>query len=214
MAQKKDELAWSDLIVSSAKDGPGSLSRRIPGKRAASARMAIKRLAHPEISLVEPLNSDIRVGRYDELRLLEDSGPRVTGDPLPYSLPDPSELTIDLPLDFFLKGWVFVLEDTEIITYLMYRLLCSRNSPAHISAADRESRFGVKTSAWEQYWILVESGLLRMESDPNRRPDGTVIDHSLGATLTAHRFLVLNDGLKEDALYRLWRAVDDRIRHS
>lgn len=206
-ARAEDQVAWTDLIVSRATDGEGSYSRRVPDKRAASARQAIDRLARPDISFME-LTSRDRVGRYDNVRLLQESGPRAIGAPLAYSVPGAGFL--EIPAAFFLKGWIFVLEDSEIATYLMYRRLCAGGTIARITTADRDAWFGLSTSAWEQHWVLVQSGLLHLEEDPNRRPDGTVVDKAEGAPLLNHRFSLLDDGLKENALSRVWGAIDAR----
>lgn len=129
-ARTEDQVAWTDLIVSRATEGDGSHSRRVPAKRAASARQAIDRLTRPDISLMELMSRE-RVGRYDQVRLFHESGPRAIGDPLTYGLPGSGFL--EIPPAFFLNGWIFVLEDTEIATYLMYRRLCAGGAIARIS---------------------------------------------------------------------------------
>lgn len=208
-AREPDDLAWADLIVAGAKEGKGSASRRPLEKQAASARTALDRLTKPDICLLEPPHTTRRVGRFDELRLLQDSGPRATGLPVTYTLPHHKESTVDIPVDFFLNGWIFVLQDSEIATYLMYRTVCAL-APGHITAGAREEQFGIKTSAWEQHWVLVDSGILHLVPDPNRREDGTYIEQSEGAKPQPHVFSLLDDGLKQDALTEVWRAVSER----
>lgn len=208
-AREPDDLAWADLVVSGSKEGTGSASRRPPQKRAASARAALNRLSRPDICLIEPPSTARRLGRFDELRLLQDSGPRAIGPPVPYSMPRPNEVVVQVPVEFFLNGWIFALEDSEIATYLMYRLVCA-NGPGHVSASFREEHFGIKASAWEQHWVLVDSGILHLVPDPNRRDDGTYIDQSDGANPQPHVFSLRDDGLKEDGLTKVWEAVENR----
>ena len=207
-ARQRDDLAWADLVVAGTADGSGSTSRSQKEKRAASARAALERLTRPDVCLLEPPESK-RVGRFDVVRLHQDSGPRETGLPLSYRLPRHEERTVAIPLDFFFNGWVFVLEDTEIATYLMYRDLCAAG-PNRITAADREKRYGIKTSAWEQHWVLVDSGILHLVPDPSRRTDGTYLEQSEGVAPSPHTFRLLDEGLKQDALMEVWRAVSDR----
>lgn len=210
-ARSSGDVGWEDLIVTPADAGVGSSSRKVHQKRAGSARAALNRLARPDVSLMELPRSGQRKGGYDEVRLLEDSGRRTVGLPLPYTIPGAGKDVVAIPVDFFLNGWLYVLEDTEISTYLMYRLLCARQSPAHISASDRAGRFGIKQSAWEQHWLLAASGLVDVEPDENRRPDGTFVDHSAGASPRNHRFVLRDEGLKANALGVVWAAIDRRM---
>lgn len=211
-ARDSDEIAWADLVVSPATDGKGSASRGAREKRVASARKALDRLAAPDISLVRKAATGSRVGRYDNVQLNQDSGPRPVGEEVRYTLPRGNERTVSIPVSFFLKGWIFALEDAEIAVYLMYRLLCAEMSPqpAHISDTDRKERFGISRAAWEQLWVLVDSGILEIEDDPNRRADGTVIDQRLGVEPRNHRVILRDAGLASDAIHEVWRAVDHR----
>jgi hypothetical protein len=118
---------------------------------------------------------------------------------------------VTIPVDFFLKGWVYVLEDSEIVTYLMYWYLCGMNSPAHISAEDRRDRYGIKQSTWEQYWVLESSGLLGVEADEARRQDGTYTGLRLGATPRRHMFALTDAGLHRDALLAVVDALGRRM---
>lgn len=209
--KRSSQVAWEDLIVTPAGPGAGSASRAVHAKRAGSARSALQRLARPDVSLLELPNSGKRKSGYDMVRLLEDSGPRAVGLPVSYSIPATTKDVVTVPVDFFLKGWVYVLEDTEIATYLMYRRLCAQSSPAHISAVRRGEIFGVKQSAWEQYWVLADSDLVVVEADENRRPDGTFVDMSTGVTPRRHRFTLHDEGLASDALRVVWNTVERRM---
>lgn len=204
-------IAWEDLLLTQAHAGAGSTSRQVHEKRANSARGALNRLARPDISLLELPLSNKRKGGYDQVRLFTDTGPRAVGSPVPYTLPSGPGGVVTIPVDFFLKGWIYVLEDSEIVTYLMYRYLCGMNSPAHISAEDRRDRFGIKQSTWEQYWVLESSGLLGVEADEARRQDGTYAGVRLGATPQRHRFTLTDAGLDRDALPAVVDALARRM---
>lgn len=212
IAKQSEDVAWADLIVSAPRIGPGSTARGARAKRAISARAALNRLSKPEISLMDRPGSAQRKGGYDVVHLFEDTGPRALGSPVSYTTPGSGEDVVTIPVEFFLHGWIYVLEDTEIVTYLMYRHLCSRSSPApaHISAHDRESRYGINQAAWEQYWLLENAGLLLVQADENRRADGTFADQSSGAKPLRHRFTTHDEGLQQDGLHVIWAAVDAR----
>lgn len=206
-ASASDEVAWVDLLMTPAKVGETSAGKKVLRRRADSARAALKKLADPGVSFIELPESVKQKGAYDEVRLFEDVGPRSYGPPVRYTVPQPSEPTIAIPVDFFLKGWIYVLEDTEILTYLMYRSLCARTEPAHISAHDRECRFGIGSSAWERYNVLENSGLLTVEHAVGRRDDGTFEGQASGATPERHHFSLKDAGLAQDAVPAVREAL-------
>ncbi len=145
------------------------------------------------------------------MRLLEDVGPRPVGLPVPYKVPVAGDDQISIPAAFFLNGWVFTLADSEIVTYLMYRMLCRGGRGARISAAEREDFFGVKTSAWEQYWLLEACGLVQVEPGEGRRSDGTFVGQARGAEPTNHVFRMRDETLNDGALTKVWGVVDARV---
>ena len=210
IAASSDEVAWTDLVVAPVVAGKGSASRGAREKRARSARAALTRIARSDVSLAELPHAHEPKGGYDEVHLFEDTGPRSAGLPVRYRIPHPGKDVLEVPVDFFLKGWIYVVEDTEIATYLMYRRLCAEVSPAHISSDRRQERFGIKQSAWETYWLLEGSGLLLVEHDENRRPDGTFVEQSDGVTPRRHRFTLRDEGLSNDGLLAVWSAVERR----
>lgn len=150
-----DAIAWTDLLAIPVKEGPGSTSREDLPRRERSARSALDALATPEISLVEFAES--KAGKkYRDIRLLQDSGPRTTGPAAPYTVPESSVPVVRIPTSFFTNGWVFVLTDAEIATYLMYRHLCAESitDSAHVTAGGRKARFALEKSTWESYPVL------------------------------------------------------------
>ena len=204
-----DAIAWTDFVAIPAKEGPGSTSREDLPRRERSARNALDALATPEISLVEFAES--KPGKkYRDLRLLQDSGPRTTGPAAPYTVPKSSIPVVRIPTSFFTNGWIYVLTDAEIATYLMYRHLCAEatSESAHITAGSRKARFALEKSTWESHPVLTGAGLLDMEADPNRRADGTVVD-APAAVPEPHRFTLTDAGLDEDALKKVWGAISD-----
>jgi hypothetical protein len=208
-----NEVGWDDLIVSASVAGDGSSSRPVDQKHAASARHALRRLSDPAISLVQLPDPLPAKGGYDNVHLFEDSGPRALGHPVPYTVPDVGDDVVAVPIQFFLNGWVYVLEDAEIATYLMYRRLCAHfhPGPAHVSAAVRKGVYGITQAAWEMHWVLEESGILLVEADERRRADGTFDGHSAGAVPRRHRFTLHDPGLEADALPVLWHVIDERM---
>lgn len=156
------EVGWEDLIVSASVQGGGSYSRPVDETHAVSARRALRRLANDDIFLVKLPHPFPTKGGHDNLHLYQDMGPRQLDHPVPYTVPDANEKVISIPVDFFLNGWVYVLEDVEVATYLMYRRLCPylHPEPAHISSTERKTHYGITQSAWEMYWGLEDGGLL------------------------------------------------------
>lgn len=208
-------VGWENLIVSDSVPGDRSYSRPVDQKHAASARKALRRLADDEISLVQLPHPLPRKGGYDHLHLFQDRGPRELGHPVAYTVPDANDANdpvIAIPINFFLKGWIYVLEDAEVATYLMYRRLCPHfhPEPAHISATQRKALYGITQPAWEMYWVLEDAGLIAVEPDPHRREDGTVDGQSDGTTPKRHKFTLNDSGLETDALQVMWKVIDER----
>lgn len=203
-------IAWADFVVIPDEDGDGSTSRRHREKRIRSAKSALTRLSDAEISFME-LNKGSSGRQITGVNLFEESGPRLTGGPAHYITPDPRKVpSVSIPVEFFTRGWVFVLSDAEIATYLMYRHACveAPGAPAHVTTGTREARYALKPSTWESHPVLSSAGLLDVLADPNRRANGTATD-APKATPEPHRFSLTDQGLHRDGLRAVWAAIDE-----
>lgn len=199
-----NEVAWIDVIVPHAEHTPEAVyAANLRDNRLRQVKRALDTLALKE--LIELPNSRSARGKYDDFRLLDEGGPRVVGQQLSYRLPLADEPVIDVPLNFFLNGWVHVLSKSEITLWLMLRDL-ERNvrmadQTGHISIVGRERqrRYGVTKDAYKGWWLLERAGLVAVEADPGRRGDGTVVGFDPNDPPALHRFRMLDDGLDQPA---------------
>ncbi|MEU8648522.1 hypothetical protein [Streptomyces sp. NPDC048737] len=196
------ETSWTDLIVSSAKQ---NMQAKVPvtanQNRIRQVKSAIKRLA--DESLI--LRNVGEPGNERPLMLLHESGlsePEKRG----YIIPEPYEgmrTVVNLPVQFFTNGWVYLLTDAEIRMYLIFRHLAARFPDAHIlrgvylSERDREWLYGISRDVYEAHLMLSRFGLIELVSNPLRHRDGKVVDFNeflkKGGVIPPHRFKVVGD---------------------
>lgn len=197
-------LGWTDLIAAPARSNPGN-HVRVTGKsgnRLRQIKHALDVLSSEDVRLVELPHAEATSGRYEGFRLLDESGSPGHADPVPYSVPKNSESTFAVPMDFFLQGWVHVLEDREILAYLV---LCQRGAhSAGVSLfADERLRWYVLHRTTPSILAsLTRFGLVETLVDPLRDVNGTYAGFSEGASPMPNEYR-LTDGVHRPA----WDAV-------
>ncbi len=199
-----NQVDWVDVVVPHAENTPEAIfaaNRR--DNRLRQVKRALSVLASN--GLVALPHAGRARGKYSDFLLLDEGGPRLTGPCLPYRVPPPDEPAIELPVNFFLNGWIYVLTKSEIALWLMLRHLrgpaAARTQDAQVmvSGADRLRRYGLSKDAYKGWWLLELAGLLAVEVDPLRRGDGTVIDFDPTDPPALHRFTLQDDGLSKPA---------------
>ncbi|MFE7757653.1 hypothetical protein [Streptomyces sp. NPDC057429] len=113
---------------------------------------------------------------YEEFSLMEEGGRGDMPTPDHYSVPARSwtaAKTITLPKDFFLKGWIQVLNPSEVATWLILRRMSQwaptkhRLSGVFLTTRPRMQIFGLRDDAWEDgCGRLREFGLIRPAEPP------------------------------------------------
>lgn len=173
--------------------------------RARQMKYAFDRLAAPDLGLVVLPRAGQRRDRYRDLQLLNEGGVQPGGTAPIYKRPTANETTIDIPIAFYLNGWVNVLTDAELAAWLMFRHRYQTALPA--AATDgitlggqvRLARYGLGRTVWDEHKTLSLFGLLRHERDDRRRDDGTVDEYTADGPGRKHRFWVTDGVLDEDA---------------
>ncbi len=198
------DVGWIDVVVPHSGHTPAAViaaNRR--DNRLRQVKRAVSSLA--DKGLAELPNASSARGKYDDFQLLDEGGVRGIGPPLPYRVPASSEPVIEVPIDFFLNGWVFVLTKSEIALWLMLRHLrgpaaaSGSDVQVMISGADRLRLYGLTKDAYKQWWLLERAGLIEVQVDPLRRGNGTVVDFDPADPPTPHRFALSDDGLNKPA---------------
>ncbi|MDX2531611.1 hypothetical protein [Streptomyces scabiei] len=172
---------------------------------------------------------------YGEFVLMQEKGRGELPTANRYRVPTLSELTVDIPRDFFLHGWVSVLYPTEIATWLALRLLAKHfpgrhdESGVYLYGEDREQWFGLRRDAYEDSCaMLLDIGLIRpaqRRTPPSEAAPVATDFNTLLASIDfsqpsqpnryeAHRYQLTDEGLREDALEVCLREVVHRRNES
>lgn len=211
--QPRVDVGWTDLTCIPPIQSTGDKSKGLLRRQSQRAGAALTALSGPGAALIYRPNASRSKGVYDNCELLMDTGPRGNGPQQSYQVPAGDEVAVclEIPVEFFTNGWVFVLTDAEILTYLMLRHVLLTRGQEYVTGDDRREEYGVTDYAYEQHPTLELAGLLHSERDPGRRPDGTFEDYRRGATPTVARFAVTSNGLVKDGLIQVQEAVKARM---
>jgi hypothetical protein len=195
-----DGVGWRHLVLGPSTYTPhSSAAMTQKDNRVRQIRTAFDKLAITEIGLMELPGAGQPSGRYARPRLLVENGTRSTGAASRYRQPQPGASVVTVPANFFLNGWVHVLDDAEIAAWLMFR----HRTQLGISVLDGEDRLALYTlrlPTWRKHRALDAYRLLEVQADPNRRYDGTMEDRPEHGDGQLHRFAMTDAGLDNLAL--------------
>ena len=203
-----DSLGWRHLVLAPAVHDPDSVRAvRLLDNQVRQIKRAFDRLAGAEIGIVEQRRRGVPRKRYEEMQLLHEGGVRATGPAPAYRLPKADEPTVDFPIDFFLNGWLNVLEDSEIASWLMFRHRCGSPSAyaagyagVELSGEDRLATYGLARTVWDTHQLLGVLGLVVHQADGRRRRDGSVEDYNSMGKGVRHRFRMADTPLGDPAM--------------
>jgi hypothetical protein len=121
-----------------------------------------------------------------------------------YSIPawyEDGRTIIDIPVEFFTGGWVYLLSDSEVRMYLILSHLAKRFPSEHrergvyLNERDRKWTYSVSRDVYESHILLERFGLISRIDDPRRHGDGKAVNFSSviqnGGILSPHRFKVV-----------------------
>lgn len=201
-----NDTSWADLVLAhTTADPQASRAVRSMDNRLRQLRYAFDVLSEPSLGLVELPRHGARTGKYDDLRLMNELGTRPTGAPVPYQPPAGTETALQIPVDFWLQGWVHVLTDSEVAAWLMFR-----NAQATLPSSDgkivvhgdmRLRLYGLSKEVWNSYRLLERFGLLGVDRPTGRRRDGTWQDFDKNEPPVPHLFWPTDEGLAKPAVH-------------
>jgi hypothetical protein len=229
-------MGWQDFIaIDAAYDSAtGRYMRRTKqGRRLDSSRVrqvqgALRSLEGlKDQALVEvPRKENGQHREYRAFVLMHELGRGWLPTAKPYTTPDLEEWTVDIPRDFFLRGWVSVLYPSEIATWLTLRYLAKRypgvhgRSGVYLYGQDRERDFDLLRDAYEDGCaMLVDLGLIRRAESSKQASPGAagqidlaaffsnVAEHRSPDRYEPHHYQLVDQGLNEDALSTCLREV-------
>jgi hypothetical protein len=160
------------------------------------------------VGVVEQRMRGVPRKRYAEMQLLHEGGVRATGPAPAYRTPKPDEPTVSIPIDFFLNGWLNILEDSEIACWLMFRHRCGSPSSyeagfpgVELTGEDRLATYGLARTVWDKHQLLGVFGLVVHQADERRRRDGSVEDYQSMGKGVRHRFRLSDAPLRDPAIF-------------
>ena len=191
-----DGPGWVELVAAkSQRVTSGETSLTVNDKKERQVKNALDRLGDDGLVV---LGSGRGARKYDAFGLLEEGDD--TGARRDYTVPRLSESAIALPATFVTKGWIHLLEDTEIA--LLFMLATGVGSieeapvvaiPAHI----RNVHYGIGREAFESHRFLEWFGLISV-TESGRHYDGKAVEFAdEGAEL--HRLELLPAGFDQSA---------------
>ncbi|MGW4673440.1 hypothetical protein [Streptomyces sp. NPDC004324] len=213
-----DTVSWVDLFAT-----PSEPTRKgdrnyvtVRDKKVRQMHSALDRLSADSFRLVHLPNGNKIRGKYEGFQLLHENGvPYGGGDnPDRYMVPTEQGNLPWLPAEFFLNGWIHLLEDTEINFLLMLAWLHAQfgAQPVFVASDIRLRQFGLGRDAYEAHRMLDRFGLVDVEEDPNRHfDDSKVTGYAEGTMPKLHRFVLRRDGFNELALPKIRSAIERRL---
>lgn len=121
-----------------------------------------------------------------------------------------------MPVELFSRGWIHVLEDTELAFILMaaYCHHLQGGGAFRLAAADRLLRFGIGRDGYEAHKLLSQLELLTVTPDTERHLDGTVEGFHKGTKAIPHTLQFLPGALDQDAVTAVGEQLDYQLARS
>jgi hypothetical protein len=210
-----DVIAWADLLATDAKPtGTGRTYMNVAAKKGRHLFSAIE-LLH-EQDLVSMPNGNARRNKHEGFLLNHEGGKRVSGPNDLYKVPRTTEEHFLVPIGLFTRGWVHVLEDSELRYLLMLCYLHHQlRDGFKVKSETRVLHMGIGPDAYETHTWFSRFGLNIVTMDSARNLDGTVDDYGKGGVAIPHTLQLLPDGFEQDALRVVSAAiVEQRARSS
>lgn len=203
------KLGWADFLVADATDSTlGGVHITARDKRARSVRNALTILE--AAGLVSVPGEPGERNRFENFVLLNERGAEAVGEAEEYRIPNSSEATFTIPAGLFEKGWLHILEDSEIALLLM--VACKKdgwidNGFLVVPADVRLRRYGIHRDAYSSARKTLEwFGLLEVE-ELKRHGDGKAEN----SELLLHRLRLVPAGFEKPAALTMIQALSDQI---
>lgn len=208
--QEVEPVSWMGLMAAHAvsNEGAGVQVRSSVENKARQIVSGLQKLRDLDLLLL-PRSGKPRP--YSRIELLRESGGSTAAAPIPYKVPTAGGV-IALPVEFFTRGWVYLLSPSEIVSYLMWQDVNQhpRFDEPFITAAERAGQFGLGREAYETHKQLDAFCLITVDRPTGRHSDGK-FDFDYGTdtgSALCHRVTIDSQGLSRDADV----VVDDVLR--
>jgi hypothetical protein len=222
-SRNPDQIGWTDLLVTPAADSAidADWVATVADKKYRTLYSVLSALL--DLDLVRLPNAGATKGVLEQFRVLNERGLRtVTHEdgprPIankPYRVPTEAVDYFAVPAAFFTRGWIHVLEDTEIALLLIVCYWQTRNpgQPFRIPTAVRDRRHCLGRDAYsDSARILASLGLIHVEADQEPRATRATSGHGNRWSSRPHEFLLKPDGFDTDADLVLLQHLRDLLR--
>lgn len=167
-------------------------------------RTALNQLAGHGIGMIQLPSPAASASRFRVMRLREEIGSHTT-TPAAYQAPTDGVI-FEIPVEFFLNGWIHALRNIEIAMWLMLRSEQSRSrADVRIDAHRRLVEYDLSIAAYETNTMLRRFQLVDAEGDPMRRANGTTIGGR--RSLAPHSFSLMDEQLDNDGVATVVAAL-------
>jgi hypothetical protein len=206
--------SWIDLIATAAEPyGKGKHHMSISAKKTRQLQNAIDKLVREELAELTR-TGEPGSGKYEGFVLMHEGGRRPHGPNVPYHVPVMRrEQAFPLPATLFTRGWIHVLEDSELAFILMIAAThqAGGGNAFGITAETRLLQFGMKHDGYEAHIMLSRLGLVTVTPDDRRRPDGTVEEFNSDGPARPHMLSFTPAGFDRDAFTTLTAEIDRKL---
>lgn len=223
ISKEPGKVGWTDLLVTPATDSAADADwvATAGEKKYRTLYSVLNTLL--DLDLVRLPNAGATKGVLEQFRLLTERGLRVVkrddgSHRIPnktYRIPTSATDYFTVPISFFTRGWVHVLEDTEIALLLIvcYWQCLNPGQPFRIPTAVRDRRHCLGRDAYsDSARVLASLGLIHVEAD--QEPRATRAAAGLGNRWSSrpHEFQLLPDGLDTDADLAMFKHLRELLR--
>ncbi|MFD6949092.1 hypothetical protein ACFWGT_03150 [Nocardiopsis sp. NPDC060348] len=210
------ETGWTDLIaVPVQHQARGRVVQSVTDKKLRALQSALAHLASTEVQLVHLPYGGARAGRFEGFQLLHESGAQEGPHALAYTVPRRDEPCVLLPAEMFTRGWIHLLEDSEIVFLMM--LLHERRRAGHsdwvkVESEVRLSGYGVGRDSYAAHRALDLFGLVSVSVSPDRDENGRSKDFDRFHLPPLHQFRVNGEAFEQAAVEVVSKALTQGVQ--
>jgi hypothetical protein len=208
------EIGWSDFVATSAvASGEGRTRMSLLDKKVRQLQTTLKRLDAE--NLVDLPNKKRTQGKYERFLLNRDDARHHHVTDL-YRVPNADESTFAVPLELFTRGWIYVLEDSELALLLITARNFSKYGQQQqpLPGGVRVMNYGLGQDSFEAHRVLEYLGLIDVSSDYRRQSNGQVADYDTKGPADPHKLLFIPAGLEKHAVTTFLTAIQDQLAAS
>jgi len=174
-AQYAQTHGWTDYVATDAQQAEkGQVFRPVKAKKVRHIQSGLVRLAAE--NLVHLPLDDREQRDYGKFTLLRDDA-RARGENDVYKVPDADDEYFTVPLSLFTNGWIYVLEDSELVLLLIaarFRRVFG-DVPHPMASGPRKLNYGLTKDSYEAaHRMLDYLSILKVIADWRRSSDGKV----------------------------------------